>query len=64
MTEKHPDTLKKKMIYKDTFCFLPEFLQKYKSLVSLKMSEDKIDELSSYPPFYTDFLYYYNFEHH
>ena len=61
---KHKDTMQKKFILKDTFCFLPEFLEQFTNLKQLKMSESKIDELSSYPTFYTDFLYYFNFERH
>ena len=64
MLNKHEETTKKKTILKDTFCFMPEFLEKFTTLNSLKMKETEIDNCTSFPTFYTDFLYYFNFEHH
>ena len=60
ITKVDKETLKKKYIQVDSFCYMPNFLKAHPTLESLKMSQDQIDDFVSYPDLYTSFLEHYN----
>ena len=60
ITTTHPESLKRHSIQLDSFAYMPIFLETFRTVESLRLTQSQIDDMVSVPTLYSDFLEFIN----